>query len=201
VFGPLTFSPKYFGPFYFGPFEQLKVDQNHVFEQFIHHVIPKSSTTRLWSFFYRSHGPKSYIRRDSKWTKITASMHAYAFRWLPPSHSFLDQKVDHRVWKDIILMAKVVRFVAIFKCHRFCRRYLRITDLDHFGDRSGGSCRDNTFIIIKRNGIYTFLDHLWFWTRRCFLHWWICYACAQVSRLKLRYWWHQCWHRGYWWHK
>ena len=86
-------------------------------------------------------------------------------------------------------------------CHRFCRWYLKITDLDHFGDRSGGSCRDNTFVIIKRNRIYTFLDHLWFWTRRCFLHWWICYACAQVSRLKLRYWWHRCWHRGYWWHK
>ena len=92
------------------------------------------------------------------------------------------------IWKRNNFGDKKVHFLINchhFFCHRFCHQFCRKTDLDHLGDRSCGSCRDNTFIIIKRNGIYTFLNRLWFWTRRCFLHWRICYECEQVSQLKL----------------
>ena len=48
----------------FGPFEQLKLDRNRIFEQFINHVIVKSSNMRFWSSLYCSKVNKNCLLKE-----------------------------------------------------------------------------------------------------------------------------------------
>ena len=62
--------------------------------------------------------------------------HAYAFTWLPPSHSFLDQKVDHRVKKLNIKAVILLIMFSIYDCHSNNKpaHYVSCCDYSGFND-------------------------------------------------------------------
>ena len=85
-FGPLIFSLEFMITRFqisrfcdFGPFNIIASSKTWRSRE------KKCSDLRFWSIFDCSNGPKS-------------KRHAYAFTWLPPSHTFLGKKVYPRLW-------------------------------------------------------------------------------------------------------